>query len=163
MFLLPALIFQSHWVYSSPLKEHVCKSCRVFKAVHLMQVKSVLCIQHREQRALERVKLNLLWEPLLGTAEGLAEAPNTAFTSTDQEPFELCPEFRMSFSSLPSPPHHLKPCLNAECPQCPRASKTSGGSFGSAKAVLTCLWKHLNFWLPSSEFLQMADILLQST
>lgn len=112
MLLLPALIFQSHWVYSSPLQEQVCKSCRIFKAVHFMQVKTVLCIQHHEQRALERerVKLKGLWDPLLGTAESLAEAPNTAFTSADQEPFEFCPEFRTSFSSLPSPPHLLRPC-----------------------------------------------------
>lgn len=126
MLLLPALIFQSHWVYSSPLKEQVFKSCRILnkcssnaytKTVHSVRFKTVLCIQHHEQRALERkrVKMKLLWDPLLGSAEGLAEASNTAFASTEQEPFEhrnrFCPECRISFSPLPSPPHHLKPCL----------------------------------------------------
>lgn len=73
-----------------------------------MQFKTVLCIQHHEQGALERkrVKMKVLWELLLGSAEGLDDASSTAFTSTDQEPFEhrngLCPEFLFSAQSSSS-------------------------------------------------------------
>lgn len=90
-----------------------------------------------------------LQDPLLGSAVGLAQASSTTFISTDQAPFKhrnwCCPEFRISFSPLPSPPYHFKSCMDALCHQCLRPSKTSVGNFGSARVVVQCLWRHLNF------------------
>ena len=107
-------------------------------------------------------------DPLLGSAVRLAQASNATFTTSDQETFEhrnwCCPEFSISFLSLLSPLYHFKSSINAVCYQCPRPSKTSVKNFGSARAVVVPrLWRHLNVWLPSSAFLQMADTQFQST
>lgn len=148
----------------------ICWRCTLKAPLDLSVVWNLLCIHHHEHRGLGAEmgsNEGAFRDLLLGSAVGLAQASNTAFASTDQEPFQhriwCCPVFRTSFHSLPSPPYHFKSSINAVCYQCPSPSKTSVGSFGSAEVVVPYLWRHLNFWLLSSAFLQIADIQFQST